>query len=334
MIEKEKGEYLVIDYLTGSISPESLEQLKQWLKEDDANRAYFAEMREVWFSAACDADYEYDTTAAYEEFLSRIEAINEHRNRSWWQRSRRFYLKIAAVAACVALVGIVSFVSGRESFSQPSLDIVVEVPFGSHSTMFLPDSTEVNLNAGSRLVYSQSYGVSNRYVRLEGEAYFTVKHDEKLPFVVRTRNIDVYDIGTKFNLRNYHDDDEAVVTLLEGCVEVALSGKTPEKTLVPNQRLLYDKTTGHMKIDNIEAANASQWVNGYLFFDEELITDIMKSLERNYNVNICIARDSVKSQRIYGNFTRDEQTIEEIIKNICTVSGISYSIKGKEITLY
>ena len=61
---------------------------------------------------------------------------------------------------------------------------------------------------------------------------------------------------------------------------------------------------------------------------------LQSSLERNYNVNICIARDSIKSQRIYGNFTRDEQTIEEIIKNICTVSGISYSIKGKEITLY
>lgn len=69
-------------------------------------------------------------------------------------------------------------------------------------------------------------------------------------------------------------------------------------------------------------------MDGWLsVFDEELLPDIVKELERSYNVNIHIANDSLNKFRFYGNFVRREQSIQEVLDALASTE--KYNIKLK-----
>ena len=199
----------------------------------------------------------------------------------------------------------------------------------------MPDGTLVWLNAGSRMTYSQGFGVDNRKVELEGEGYFEVQRNEKLPFFVKTKDLQLQVLGTKFNFRDYPEDHEVVVSLLEGKVELNnLLKKEKEAFLAPDERAILNKANGLMTVETVTASNASQWTDGYLFFDEELLPDIVKELERSYNVNIHIANDSLNKFRFYGNFFRREQSIQEVLDALASTEKIQYKIEERNITIY
>lgn len=89
-----------------------------------------------------------------------------------------------------------------------------------------------------------------------------------------------------------------------------------------------------MTVETVTASNASQWTGGYLFFDEELLPDIVKELERSYNVTIRIANDSLNTFRFYGNFVRREQSIQEVLEALASTEKIQYKIEERNITIY
>ena len=78
-------------------------------------------------------------------------------------------------------------------------DIVVEAPSGSKRSCSCRMGLWVWLNAGSRLTYSQGFGVDNRKLELDGEGYFEVYRNENIPFVVKSKDLEVEVLGTVFN---------------------------------------------------------------------------------------------------------------------------------------
>lgn len=207
--------------------------------------------------------------------------------------------------------------------------ISVEAPLGSKTKLYLPDGTLVWLNAGSKISYSQNFGIVTRDVEVVGEAYFEVTKNKKIPFNVKSKEINVQVLGTKFNFSNYADDKEAVVALLEGKVSfVDAQEKNAVGYLTPNQKVILDKKSGNTVVSAVKAVNASEWKNGFLFFDEELLEDITKELERSYNVKIEIKNEFMKSSRFYGNFIRREQSIKEILDILASTGKMNYIIKS------
>ena len=183
--------------------------------------------------------------------------------------------------------------------------------------------------------YSQGFGVDNRKVELEGEGYFEVKRNEKIPFFVKTKDLQLQVLGTKFNFRDYPEDHEVVVSLLEGKVGLNnLLREEKEAVLSPDERAVLNKANGLLTVESVTASNASQWTDGYLFFDEELLPDIAKELERSYNVKIHIANDSLKTFRFYGNFVRREQNIQEVLEALASTEKMQYKIEERNITIY
>ena len=83
------------------------------------------------------------------------------------------------------LISVSSYWFGKHQIRDQFADIVVEAPLGAKTRLVLPDSTLVWLNAGSRIMYSQGFGVNDRLLELTGEAYFEVRRNEHKPFEVR-----------------------------------------------------------------------------------------------------------------------------------------------------
>lgn len=326
---------LIAAFLSKGLSKEAREELDVWIASSEENRRYFMQQQEIWFSAVQEEERtRYDADRAFETFRKRVAASTAQKQ----SKKGIDWKKIYKYAAAVLVVGLISFFSYRqgESNLQNALtQVEVEAPLGAQTRLRLPDGTLVVLNAGSRLVYPQDFGVDNREVELSGEGYFEVERNEKLPFHVQTPSLSVRVLATKFNFRDYPNDEEAVVSLLEG--KVALDNRLraeAEMILLPNEQVTLDKAEGCMKKESTKVKNSLGWTSGRLFFDEMPLPEVVKILERSYDVHITFATDSLRNLRFYGSFSRDEQGINEILQALGKTGKVRYKQGNKEITLY
>lgn len=333
---------LISAYLIGGLDDDSLQELKQWIMASSENERYFMQRQEAWFAAlSTRKDTLYDKDKAFELFKSRVSAdkvrktLEEEKVVSHWQKKLFSVFRYAAAVVVLCVVATFFYWKGEEKMKGHFADIVVEAPMGSRTKLYLPDGTLVWLNAGSRLSYSQGFGVEERSVKMFGEAYFEVMRNEDLPFSVYTNDLRVRVLGTKFNFRDYPEDNEVIVSLLEGKVALDnLVKKGEEICLFPNDRAVLDKKSGKIQLERAVATNAVQWTNGYLFFDEELLPDIVDELERSYGVRIEIKNEELNTFRFYGNFVRREQSINEVLEALAATGKVRYEIRETCIVLY
>ena len=323
---------LITDYLSGELDSNGLARLKAWTFESEQNLTYVRSHIGVAFSVGvAESSTRFDTDKAYKRFRwrTRQTAKKEHLIPISWK-----YLGYAAAVILLLTLPFAGYWSGQQSVKQTFADIVVEAPMGAQTKMSLPDGTQVWLNAGSKISYSQGFGVNDRKVKLEGEGYFEVTHNAEKPFIVNTSEMGVRVLGTKFSFRNYPDDQEAVVSLNEG--KVALENRLrdmPEQFLSPNERMILNKRTGDMTLQRVKAENTAVWLKNELFFDEELLTDIAKKLSRCYNVRIEVA-DSLCSRRFYGSFKITGNTLDEVLHTMASTNKMKYRKEPNRYILY
>ena len=223
------------------------------------NEASEQEAREVaqWFgsiegqleaSLMLDADMEamvpyYDVPARRE--CARV--INNNVSR-WW--------RVAAVVAMVLMAGAGLggyFWHPEVSWSTPSQIVKIETGIGERSKAILPDGTVVTLNAKTSVAYDCSMRNGKRQVNVEGEAYFDVAKDAEHPFVISADKMEVTCLGTALNVRNYSDEKEASVVLVEGKVRVTT--EQGDLTMEPDSRVECDKESLQLSKAKVEASN-------------------------------------------------------------------------------
>lgn len=323
----------IASYLSGELDKESFARLKEWSMASETNRRYVRDQLEVWFSAGGTGGVpSFDQEKAYDLFRQRVsEGVkkrNIHRHFSW----KPFY-RVAAVVLLL-LLPAAGFWIGKKTVEQGFADMVVEAPLGARTRVYLPDGTLVWLNAGSRIVYSQGFGVDNRRLALEGEGYFEVTRNENSPFIVETKELDLKVLGTKFDFKNYPEDEEVTVNLMEGKVVLENGLKSmPALYLEPDEKLVLNKQTGHIKKWKTKVEYANAWSRNELFFDEELLEDIAKKLMRTYDVEIEVA-DSLQGKRFYGCFTITGNTIEKVLQTMASTNRMRYRYEDKKYILY
>ena len=201
--------------------------------ESESNRKYVRNKLEVWFSSGvADTAVQFDKDKAFSLFKQRIVGA-EKKQKQMFRFSWKTFMRAAAVVL-ILMIPFAAYWQGKQAVKQSFADMVVEAPMGAHTKLYLPDGTLVWLNAGSKIIYSQGFGVDDRRLRLEGEGYFEVMKNEEVPFEIDTKELDLRVLGTKFNFRNYPDDEEVTVNLMEG--KVALRNgirEMPELYLTP-----------------------------------------------------------------------------------------------------
>lgn len=298
-------------------------------KEEELSGTRY-ELDEIWYSSlAADDTHLYDIDRAFNRFRERTQTKRTKRFRlpAFWYR--------VAVVLLLLLVSFASYWQGGMQMESRFADMVVEAPLGSKTKLVLPDGTVVWLNAGSKITYSQGFGVNDRHLRFQGEAYFEVKKNKNLPFNVETDDLNVTVLGTKFNFRDYPEDTEAVVDLLEGRLSLENYLKEMEmQYLAPAEKMVLNKSTGEMSISVSKTERVKAWTHDQLFFDEDLLSDIAKELGRSYGVPIHIVDDTLKNMRFYGNFDRRELTLQGVLDLMVTTGRLNYRLEKDTILLY
>ena len=195
------------------------------------------------------------------------------------------------------------------------------IPYGNQSRIVLSDNTVVWLNAGSRLVYPTQFNRKTREVLLFGEGYFEVTKNPEKPFIVKTSNLDIRVLGTKFNISTYAEDNVIQTVLKEGSVAVRRNGAGLfEKDIImkPNQMASFDKTTSQSKIQEVDANYYTLWTKGLLSFEEIDFVRVIKKLERFYNISINFSDPQKEIIRISGklDLKRSRKEVMEYLEKV------------------
>lgn len=174
---------------------------------------------------------------------------------------------------------------------------VLTTPRGKTFKVTLADGTTVWLNAKSSLSYPTRFIGNKRVVTLSGEAYFQVTRNEKMPFYIETQNITTKVLGTEFNIKAY-TGSASQVTLVKGKVNVTLRKSKITKQLSPGENLSIDDND-KVTIQNVETDVFYYWKEGYFFFDNTPIVDIMKCIGEWYNMNVVFKNQEVMNHKIH-----------------------------------
>ncbi len=188
----------------------------------------------------------------------------------------------------------------------------IETGRGKQVHFILSDGTKVWLNAASKIEFPASFEDHTRIVRTRGEVYFEVAHDETRPFVVKTEDHRVKVLGTHFNIKQYSNDTEKVVTLLEGAVEVSDLAEQSKHILKPAQQFVQttNKYPQIRQLANPETTIA--WKEGTFYFEDADAQDIIKELERWYPVKIEL-KQYMKDKKISGRIKRSD-SLQKVVE--------------------
>lgn len=207
-------------------------------------------------------------------------------------------------------------------------DVTISVPAGQTAKVVLDDSTIVNINAGSHITFPHHfYESGTREVKLYGEAFFEVKHDDNRPFIVNTEGLRTKVLGTKFNLR-YFPEESCRVSLVEGSVEVVASGQSI--ILKPDDTAWL--RGGALEVVPTDTDFAMGWIHGEFYFDGQTFGEIMSEIGRWYNLNVVFANNKHLQEQLHFSAARTAP-IGEIVRQLQMIARTSIELKAKEHTL-
>ncbi|MDO5968751.1 FecR domain-containing protein [Flavivirga aquimarina] len=212
----------------------------------------------------------------------------------------------------------------------------LNVPYGKRFTLQLSDGTLVYLNSGTSLKYPVNFITGkSRKVFLKGEAYFDVTKDENHPFIVNADGMDVRVLGTQFNIASYPEDNEINTVLVEGAVSIyktEASYNTEDVTILkPGFKAAWQKNSNQIHIGEVDIELHTAWINGRIIFRHMPFNNIMKKLERHYNVTIINNNINLGNDLLSASF--DVETIEQVFETINEIHPIDFVIKDNKIII-
>ncbi|WP_149304242.1 FecR family protein [Pareuzebyella sediminis] len=210
---------------------------------------------------------------------------------------------------------------------------ILRVPYGKRFKIQLADSTLVVLNAGTTLRYPKSFNnPESREVFLSGEAYFTVSDHADQPFIVRTDNMNIRVLGTQFNVSSYKNEKASSTVLVEGKVEVY---KGEEKKISESISIspgeMASAIDGGFEVMEVDVMKHIAWVDGTLFFTNDPFENIMKELERHYDITIINRNRQLDQVRYTGTFRAE--TIFHILQVFQRNTEFEFEVKNDTIIL-
>ncbi|MBD8487761.1 DUF4974 domain-containing protein [Echinicola sp. CAU 1574] len=206
----------------------------------------------------------------------------------------------------------------------------VETSIGKEFGLKLSDGTEVYLNPLTKMTFPIAFDKKERMVELSGEAFFKVSHDASRPFYVTVDGMKVQVLGTSFSVRSYEDEGFAETVLVEGKVKIVDERGVEQALLTPDHKVVLDKSIGSFDVSEVDAKRATSWVEGFYFFEDATLEDILKDLSRWYEFEVVYDRPELRDQRFEGYINKYEE-LDPVLKIIEHTNHIKIEKNGKTL---
>lgn len=313
MKDKEYIETLITRFLNGDCTSVEHQELKNWIDETSDNKKEYLVIKDIWDISKTHQDKTEGQLALF--YKNQFEKM---------RKSQMLWIRYSLFVAAILLLGLViSILIPQKTISQPENMQVFSVPLGSRSKVLLADGTEIILNSGSVLKYSNNYSSTNRVVSLSGEGYFMVKSDPAHPFVVKTSDFDIQVTGTKFNVCSYIDNEYSATTLVVGKIGLQMKGSSNILTVSPGEKFQFDRESRKYSLSTVEIESEIAWKDGEFLFKKIPFPDLAQRLERWYDVKLNCSGAELQKFAFTGRF-KNQETIWQVLDALKLTSPIDY----------
>lgn len=334
--------------ISGEGSPDDVRALADWERRAHRHEIVANALRRVWsvdgeerpgdaermverVSAAVRARGPGASPAVTRPLFSRSgESIGARHRR--FARTAGFSI---AVAAGIAALMVGYGRSGDRPAATEPLSVareIVTLP-GERASIRLKDGSSVTLGFASRLRIPAEFAGTTRNVQLEGEAYFEVRHDSRMPFTVATATSATEALGTTFLVREYAAEREARVVVSEGRVALRSVALGPgQGTILKSGDLGRLTRGGQTSVESgVQTDRYLSWMEGGLVFDNTPLREAIADIERQYDVEIRLRDRALARRRITATF-RNEQ-LSNVLGVLSFMLDVTPHRRGRVITL-
>jgi transmembrane sensor len=286
-------------------SHEDRQLFETWLNKHQSHPTAYAEAERVWANMD---DLKFIPIPAL------AEARTAKPNKSSASRLASLVLFIAATGAAWL------------EYSAETVQYATQV--GEHRRIDLADNSHIDLNTNSQI--SVRISLLNRHVQLsQGEALFEVSHNRLRPFTVAVGELQIRDIGTRFNVRK--QPQGTTVSVLEGEVELSNGNSVIDKHLIAGNQLSYSESSGLGQLQTAEANQITAWVNGQLIFKRTPLSEVAAELERYHAVQFSFTDSKLAQETLSGTF--DAADIDPFLHALETILPVQAKRNGQQILL-
>jgi len=318
------NEEKLIRYIKGEIVSETeLTEILDWIESSPENQESYTRLKNLWVATGLD----------HPEPVSIPAFVFPNSKQKSFYYSFAPFLRYAAVFVLAFVLGSVSlYFFGKSEHSELSgCYNTIEVPYGERSQISLYDGTKVWLNSGTKFRYPVVFGSRTRDVFIEGEAFFAVAKDQEHPFVVNAGQLKVEVLGTHFNVCAYPEDREFSTTLEEGSVKAVETETGQGIKLIPGEQMVLHRETNQMRQLKVNTELYTSWKENLLRFDDAPFEDVIKKMERWYDVKITL--DPTLDSKERYTLTIKTESLREMLQLLSRTTKINYEIKGNTVEI-
>ncbi|WP_185154141.1 FecR family protein [Fulvivirga sp. M361] len=309
---------LLEKFFKGKCTAEEEGKVLQWMK-DRSDKNMLHKIEQDWMSINED-DFPVEDTfeRSFGELQKKINSQPKVIRLKPW-------MKVAASLLLVASLSLVLFFYDQ---TKEDAYITKHIQKGNPSVFTFNDGSKVTLSAGSTISYPVKFA-SNKPVYLEGQAHFDISSDSEV--TIFAGNVKARASQSSFNISAFPEDEEVVVSVLEGQAEVTgdkrllklykpktipLTKLRPAITVRDNEYLAFNKDEDTLsKGEDFDQKEVSAWKEGVIYFNNADSVEMIKKLERWYGVDITVS-GCLGQQTFNGEYAG--KSLDEILMTIKT----------------
>jgi ferric-dicitrate binding protein FerR (iron transport regulator) len=323
---------LLIRFINDEVSNDERIKIENWIAESEQNKKYFSDLKLTWKKTG---QY-YDKEKSWDAVTKKI--ASDHQVPEYISiDTKKSYIssplfKIAASLIIVAGIAAILFVLSNDNNNQDESisqndekekliqndvenkadlsntveaipEIIKESNF-EQLTCKLEDGSVIDLNAASKIIYNEDFGVKNRAVYFEGEGFFDVERNPDLPFVITTEKVIITVLGTSFYVNTLGDKTKVIVE--SGTVHVTSVMDVNKQVILEKGMTACLTDDNNLVSKSTSGNNHLTWKTGMFVFDETPLKNVIEDLMDYKAVIITIEDESLLNETLSGTFTISE----------------------------
>lgn len=328
-------------YLSGEIGEKDKKAIEEWVGASDHNAKEFEMHKRAWENTSIHFQSP-EAETVFKNVLNKIDDQQElelaKKHRFIHSKPKNRFAFITKIAASLLIIGTLSyyFYSGLPDIDKTETSVALiqkKNIAGQKSKIYLPDGSQVWLNAESEISFPEQFEIGKREVTLEGEAFFDVVKNPDQPFIVHAGNVSTTVLGTSFSIKAFPEESMAYVALNTGKVKVNIdNGKDGEALyLNPGEAIRYDKKHQKSMKEAIDRDTFFSWKDGVIVFEDAHMEEVIGTLCRWYGVQFQIENTAKEDWSYTGSF--DNEALENVLRSMSFTKDFSYEINQKNVQI-
>ncbi|WCT11040.1 FecR domain-containing protein [Mucilaginibacter jinjuensis] len=298
-MKEETDEDMLIRYILGETTDTERDAMELWLKEDKANMHKLEQAKFILEQSQQLAQQSpADENEQWEKFKVKRDALNNKgKVRSittltpWLQMAAAILIFAGGASVAYYFYNQHAGLNGQlQSFTSKDKAVVDT----------LSDGSIVHLNRYSSVSCVTDFK-KTREVKLTGEAFFEVKHNASVPFIVHTDGVNIRDIGTAFNVKSHTKNVEVVVE--SGIVRVSKDKAAVQ--LNPQQKVVVNNADKQLHVEASTDLLYNYYRSNEFIANKTPLWRVIETINEAYDSHIVIADKRLSNLPLTGTFKKE-----------------------------